>query len=197
MLRFENIYFLFAAVPLMFTFVFYLHFYLYRRITARFFRLENPMLKVVKQLNKRGKRTPTLILKLLLSATLCMGLASPYLEVEKLQIKEVEAEVRETLKVTGPAVVIATDVSGSMSDTITGGVKISVAKSAILRFLEGIPANISVGLIAFDDKIRLTVPVVRDVEQVKNAVMELEPGGGTMYAYPLSVALNMLKPYRA
>lgn len=196
-LRFECIHFLFAAAPLVFALVFYSHFYLYRRIAARLFRLENPMLKVIKQSTKRGKRASTLTLKLLLSVTLCTGFASPYLEVEKLQTVDVEAEVREVLKVARPAVVIVVDVSGSMSDAITGGVKISIAKSAILKFLDGIPANVSIGLIAFDDKIRLTVPVVRNVEPVKNAVMGLEPGGGTMYTYPLNAALNMLKPYRA
>lgn len=197
MLRFENAHFLLATAPLALALVLYSHFHFHTRIAARLFRLENPMLKVVKRPRKEGWRASTLILKLLLSAVLCTGLASPYLEVEKLRTLEAEAEVREVLKLAGPAVVIVVDVSGSMGEAIEGGEKISVAKSVISRFLDSLPANLSAGLIAFDHGIRLTVPVVRDLERVKSAVVKLEPGGGTMYTYPLSVALSMLKPYRA
>ncbi len=196
MLKFGDAHLL-LALPLVFALALYLHFRLHRRVVARLFRLENPMLKVVKQPGEGGRRMPTLVLKLLLLSAFCMGLASPYLEVERLRTTEAEAEVWEALKLARPAVVVVVDVSGSMGEAIAGGVKISVAKSVISRFLDSLPANLSVGLIAFDDKVRLTVPVTRDVERVRSAVAELEPGGGTMFTYPLGVALNMLKPYRA
>jgi Mg-chelatase subunit ChlD len=196
MLRFENPFMLTAVIPLALLAT-YTHFRLHSRIFPRLLRLANPMTKVVGLQSRKNKRVATLMLKLAVISLVCLAAASPYIEVEKVVAQETEAEFREALQVAGPAVVIVLDVSGSMADTIPGGVKIDAAKSAVKRFLDNLPDNVSVGLIAFDDKIRAVVPISSKKARLVEVLEKLEPGGGTMYTYPLRVALSMLKPYRA
>jgi len=184
------------AVPLALLTV-YAHFRLHGRLLPSLIRLENPMLKVAGGRGSGGRRLATLLLKLLLVALLSAALASPYVRVERVVERSVEAEVTDVLQVARPAAVVVIDVSGSMADRIPGGVKIEAAKSAVRRFLRGVPANVSLGLIAFDHEVVLAVPVTRNVEILERELERLQPRGGTMYTYPLQTALSMLRPYRA
>ncbi len=197
MLQLENPLPLAAAAPLA-ALAIYSHFRLHRRLMPSLIKLGNPMLKVVSvQGRGRGRRAATLALKLAAVVLICLAAASPYVEVEEVASREVEAEIREALRVAGPAVVVALDVSGSMGEAIPGGVKIDAAKAAVRRFLEGLPGNVSVGLVAFDHTVVLAVPVTRDRARLLEALERLGPGGGTMYTYPLHTALSMLRPYRS
>ncbi len=92
-----------------------------------------------------------------------------------------------------PAIVVVLDVSGSMA-----GAKIEAAKRAVEKIL-GIASRrgVDVGFIAFNEGIVTALPPGTPVGEVEEAVRELEAGGGTMYTYPLTAALNWLKPYRA
>lgn len=195
-MRFENPELLLLA-PALLAFVVYAHYRLYGRVLPRMLQLENPMLKVIEKRSRGNKRVATLLLKILLVTLLSLAVASPYLEVEKTVSREVVAEVHDVLQAAGPAVVVVVDVSGSMGDRIPGGVKIDVAKAAINRFLDRLPGNVSVGLVAFDDAIYLSVPVTSNRTAILDSVKGLAPRGGTMYTYPLATAYNMLRPYRA
>ena len=145
---------------------------------------------------KATRRTATLAIKLLIVVLLTISLSGPYLVKSKVLEEEVTGEVRQLLKVGRPVVMICIDVSGSMADTMPGGVKIDVAKQVIAKFLSELPGNVSVGLIAFSHSIVAEVPPTQDRERVKAALNGLRAEGGTMYTYPLSTALNYLKAYR-
>jgi len=154
-----------------------------------------PLISVIAKENPRreGKRT---LMKVCLLILACIALASPTVTVKRKVLREVTGEVEYSYQVANPAVVIAMDVSGSMSDTIPGGVKIEAAKKAIQTFLKEIPEGIDVGLIAFSGELVAQVPITDDRSAVEDIVLQLEPEGGTMYSNPMMTALSWLRAYR-
>jgi len=177
--------------------VFFSHFKLYRIIYYKVYFFANPMVKVVKAKARRKRRLRTLVLKLVLALILALMAARPYVVVEKTVERDVNAEVTEILKAAKPAVVVVLDVSGSMGDAIPGGVKIDVAKKVIREFLKSVPGDVDLGFIAFNHEIACFAPPGTNKSRLMEIVDSLKPDGGTMYAYPLSTALNALRPYRA
>lgn len=191
MLSFENPYALtlLALIPL----AAYLHYRPPRKRGALFL---NPMVEVV----SAGRPRPQLVLlavKAALVLLLVLALASPVYVYERVVEYQSEAEVKDFLRLARPAVVIVIDVSGSMGEAIPGGTKIEVARRAVERFLEDIPEKIDVGLIAFSHTIVGSIPPSSNRTVIIRAIESLRPGGGTMYTYPLTTALNYIKPYRA
>ncbi len=154
-----------------------------------------PLISVIakKKLRREEKRT---LMKVCLLVLTCIALASPSVTVKRKVVREVTGEVEYSYRVANPAVVIAVDVSGSMSDTIPGGVKIEAAKKAIQTFLKGLPEGIDVGLIAFSGELVAQVPITDDRSAIEGVVLQLKPEGGTMYSNPMMTALSWLRAYR-
>jgi len=156
----------------------------------------NPMSEVVTV--EAPKRSFLLLtVKVALTVLLVLLVASPVHIYEKKVEYTSEAEIKDVLKVARPAVLIVIDVSGSMGESIPGGVKMDVAKQAVKSFLNDIPGKIDVGLIAFSHTIVNSVPPVSNRTMLVSTLELLQPNGGTMYTYPLTTALNYLRPYRA
>ncbi len=153
-----------------------------------------PLISIIAREKPRKNRKRTL-LKVCLLVLASIALASPTVTVRKRVVRYVTGEVEYSYRVANPAVVIAIDVSGSMSGTIPGGVKIEAAKRAIQTFLMELPEGIDVGLIAFSGKLVAQVPITENRDEVKGVVFRLKPEGGTMYSTPLMTALSWLRAY--
>jgi len=128
---------------------------------------------------------------------LTVGLLSPTITVEREVRVQASGEVQASLQIARPAVVLLVDVSGSMGEPLPGGVKIEAAREAARRFVEGLPEGVDVGLIAFSDRVELSVPPTGNRSRLEGAISELTASGGTMYSYPLSSALAWVRGYRA
>jgi Flp pilus assembly protein TadB/Mg-chelatase subunit ChlD len=83
--------------------------------------------------------------------------------------------------------VIAVDTSGSM-----GAAGIDQARVAAERFLEVVPADVSVGLVTFADEALLQVSPTTDRDAVRAALGRMEPRGNTSLYDGLGVALQAL-----
>ena len=166
------------------------------RLYSRLYGFWSPLAGV---LGLEGRRPGRIIAVLELAAILLAvgAAAQPYLEYRAYRVRVMNAELRDALRVARPAVVILLDVSGSMGSQIPGGVKIAVAKRAVESFIDALPRNVDVGLVAFSHVVGAAVPPSGNRSLLLGVLEKLTPGGGTMYTYPLEAALNYLRPYRA
>jgi molecular chaperone DnaK len=101
----------------------------------------------------------------------------------------------ETVTVPQPTIIIAVDISGSMS-----GKPLAEAKRAAHRFLEDIDlSHASLGLMAFADRVRITQPICQNAKELKNGIelwgrlmQDGEVGWGNS-TQPFSETLDLLK----
>jgi Mg-chelatase subunit ChlD len=91
------------------------------------------------------------------------------------------------------SVVLAVDISGSMSEGEGDQRRMDQAKAAAKVFFSKLPADAEAGLILFDDQIRRVEPMSKDRDKLLQAVEQAEPLGGTAYLDACLKALAMLK----
>ncbi len=77
------------------------------------------------------------------------------------------------------SIVLATDVSGSMTATDVKPTRLVAAKRAARRFAEAVPARVNVGVLAFNHRPRLLQSPTTDRTAVVAAIESLEPSGST------------------
>jgi Ca-activated chloride channel family protein len=76
-------------------------------------------------------------------------------------------------------VVLAVDVSLSMSATDVAPSRIDVAKDAAIRFVENAPADTLIGVVAFDSVARQVISATENRVAVVRVIEGLQPGTGT------------------
>lgn len=97
---------------------------------------------------------------------------------------------------TAETLLIILDVSGSMSETIDGEVKIDVAKAVLIDLLDNMPSNIQVGVRIFGLNCRteLLYPVGPiQGTQLREEILAIEPRGATPIALALQETANDLQ----
>jgi Ca-activated chloride channel family protein len=87
-------------------------------------------------------------------------------------------------------VMLVVDVSASMEATDVAPSRIEAARSAAQSFVEGIPDDFQVGLVAFDASTRVLATPSADHESVISAIERLETGPGTAAGDALAAALD-------
>ena len=96
----------------------------------------------------------------------------------------------------GPAMglVIIFDKSGSMADVADGVPKIEVARQAVKRVLDVVPATDSIGVLAFDSAPTVIAPLTAspDATAIASRLRGLEPGGATAIAPAMTLAADWL-----
>jgi Ca-activated chloride channel homolog len=90
------------------------------------------------------------------------------------------------------AVVLATDISGSMEATDVEPSRMEAARRAALRFLEGAPEGLRVGGVAFNHSVRSIEPPRAQREDVRALIERLTPSGGTATGEGTAAALGLL-----
>ena len=91
-------------------------------------------------------------------------------------------------------VMLANDVSDSMTSTDVHPSRLGAAQRAALAFLHGVPRTIEVGSIEFARRPALLQSPTTDHTLVANAVEQLQPGGGgTAIGEALQVALTAIR----
>jgi Ca-activated chloride channel family protein len=126
-----------------------------------------PNLAVLASVRGRASWKRHLIAALVLSTLLllCVGVARP--------------KVSRAVPVDRSTVVLVVDVSISMNAVDVAPSRLEAARKAIRSFVDRVPPQVKIGLIAFsDDPVVLASPTA-DKEALRNAIASLEPGYGT------------------
>jgi Ca-activated chloride channel family protein len=122
-------------------------------------------------------------LALLAVAALCVGLARPH---------------RSTLVASDKAtVVLVLDVSGSMQARDVKPTRLGAAQAAVRRFLDHVPPQVKVALIAFAGDPQVAAPPTRDRRLVREALDTIgyfAGFGGTAIGDALAAAVELVKP---
>jgi Ca-activated chloride channel homolog len=91
------------------------------------------------------------------------------------------------------AVMLATDVSGSMTATDVEPTRLVAAKRAAGRFVDQVPARVNVGVLAFNNTPRVLQSPTRDRDVVKAAIAGMQPSGGTATGEAIATATSSLR----
>jgi Ca-activated chloride channel family protein len=123
-------------------------------------------------------------LALLALAALCVALARPH---------------RSTTVASDEAtVVLVIDVSGSMHATDIKPSRMAAAQAALRTFLEKVPHNVRVGLIAFAGDPQVAAPPTTDLEVVRQGLDSLSyfysGYGGTAIGDAIAAAVDLVRP---
>ena len=90
------------------------------------------------------------------------------------------------------AVVLATDISGSMEARDVSPSRIEAARRAALDFVAQAPGGLRVGVVAFNHTVRAIEPPRADHDDVRAMLERLRPSGGTATGDGLAAAVGML-----
>jgi Ca-activated chloride channel family protein len=91
------------------------------------------------------------------------------------------------------SVMLATDISGSMTATDIQPSRLVAAKRAARRFVDEVPDRLNVGLLAFNSAPRVLQSPTRDKEAVKAAIDNMQPSGGTATGEAIATATSVLR----
>jgi Ca-activated chloride channel homolog len=91
------------------------------------------------------------------------------------------------------AVMLATDVSGSMTATDVQPSRLVAAKRAARRFVEEVPGRVNVGVLAFNSTPRVLQSPTRDRDVVKTAIEGMRSSGGTATGEAIASATSALR----
>jgi Ca-activated chloride channel family protein len=129
----------------------------------------------------RVRHLPVAIL-LLAVAALVTGFARPHAERS---VKRNEATV-----------MLAVDISRSMTATDVKPSRLAAAGAAIQRFLKVVPDSLRVGVVTFADRATVVAPPTHDRTIVQDALREARPGEGTALGEALTLALRSARSVR-
>jgi Ca-activated chloride channel homolog len=148
-----------------------------RRRAAQVARFTTPALfpNLVARAPGRLRHLPVVVLVLALAA-LAVGVARPHATIS---VPREEATV-----------ILAVDVSRSMTATDVHPTRLAAARSAARRFLEQIPDSFRVGVVVFATRAQVTAPPTDDREVTLAAISNVRPGEGTALGEAIDLALK-------
>lgn len=98
----------------------------------------------------------------------------------------------ETDKTEKAVVVLAIDVSLSMSATDVAPSRIEVAKKSAIRFVDSAPADTLIGVVAFDSAAQQIISATDNRDAVRRVISRLEPGTGTAIGEAIFASLDTI-----
>jgi Ca-activated chloride channel family protein len=91
------------------------------------------------------------------------------------------------------AIMLATDVSGSMTATDVEPNRLIAARRAARRFLDSVPERVQVGVMAFNSTPSVLVSPTTDREAAREAIAAMKPSGGTASGEAINTSLTLLR----
>ena len=91
------------------------------------------------------------------------------------------------------SIMLATDVSGSMEATDVKPSRLVAARRAARNFVNGVPAGVNVGVMAFNGRPRVLQSPTPERQDVDDALTRLAPSGGTATGDAISASLRVLR----
>jgi Ca-activated chloride channel homolog len=91
------------------------------------------------------------------------------------------------------SIMLATDVSGSMTAKDVAPSRLDAAKRAARRFVDQVPDRVNIGLLAFNDTPRVVQSPTRDRDLVKGAIANMRSSGGTATGEAIATATSALR----
>lgn len=98
----------------------------------------------------------------------------------------------ETDKSEKAVVVLAIDVSLSMSATDVAPSRIEVAKKSAIRFVDNAPADALIGVVAFDSNAQQIISATDNRDAIRRVISRLEPGTGTAIGEAIFASLDTI-----
>lgn len=98
----------------------------------------------------------------------------------------------ETDKSEKAVVVLAIDVSLSMSATDVAPSRIEVAKKSAIRFVDNAPSDALIGVVAFDSNAQQIISATDNRDAVRRVISRLEPGTGTAIGEAIFASLDTI-----
>jgi Ca-activated chloride channel family protein len=95
------------------------------------------------------------------------------------------------------AIMLATDVSGSMQATDVKPSRLVAARRAARRFVEDVPSGVNIGVMAFNGRPRVLQSPTPQRDDILAALARLTPSGGTATGEAITAALRSLRTQRA
>jgi Ca-activated chloride channel family protein len=90
------------------------------------------------------------------------------------------------------SIMLATDVSGSMTAKDLAPNRLQAAKQAAHRFVQQVPSRVNVGVMAFNDIARVLQSPTTDRQAVNAAINGMTPSGGTATGNAIDTAVGVL-----
>jgi len=91
------------------------------------------------------------------------------------------------------SIMLATDVSGSMTAKDVQPTRLDAAKAAGRRFVEQVPKRVNVGVMAFNDIARVLQSPTTDRQAVNTAITGMTSSGGTATGNAIDTAVSVLR----
>jgi Ca-activated chloride channel homolog len=91
------------------------------------------------------------------------------------------------------AIMLATDVSGSMEATDVKPSRLVAARRAARNFASGVPQGVNVGVMAFNGRPRVLQSPTPEREDIETALNRLTPSGGTATGDAITAAVKVLR----
>jgi Mg-chelatase subunit ChlD len=123
-----------------------------------------------------------------------------YNDTELENILPVNMEMSDTDKNKSTAMVMVVDRSGSMGSGSYGVSKLELVKEAMVRSVESLEDDDSVGILSFDDDMKWVISpekIGSDTTDIENKIYSINEGGGTSILPALEEAVNKLADYSA
>lgn len=98
----------------------------------------------------------------------------------------------ETDKSEKAVVVLAIDVSLSMSATDVAPSRIEVAKKSAIRFVDNAPSNTLIGVVAFDSTAQQIISATDNRDALRRVISGLQPGTGTAIGEAIFASLDTI-----
>jgi Ca-activated chloride channel homolog len=91
------------------------------------------------------------------------------------------------------SIILATDVSGSMTATDVKPTRLAAAKAAGRRFVQQVPSKVNVGVMAFNDIASVLQSPTNDRQAVNAAINGMSSSGGTATGNAIATATSVLQ----
>jgi len=91
------------------------------------------------------------------------------------------------------SIMLATDISGSMTATDVAPNRLVAAKQAARAFLDKVPARVNVGVMAFNDTPTVLESPTTDRDAARAAIARMAPSGGTASGEAIYTAISSLR----